>query len=170
MTGIAARVLRVAGLPTVALAVGLVVVPSRSELIVELWLLLLLGLGAILAVRALASAYPGGPSPFDRRPTPEEGPRRFASLERLEREVTLGAATAHDAHFRVLPTLRAAATELLVARRGVDLRRRPDRAREILGLQTWELVRPDRPPPRDGRAPGLDRETLEVAVDRLERL
>jgi hypothetical protein len=109
-------------------------------------------------------------SPFAHRP-PAEGPsRRFATLERTEREVTLGAATAHDAHFRLVPTLRAAATELLAARRGVDLQRTPERARELLGDETWELVRPDRPAPEDGRAPGLDRSALERAVDRLERL
>jgi hypothetical protein len=84
--------------------------------------------------------------------------------------VTLGAATAHDAHFRLAPTLRAAASELLLARRGVDLHRSPDRARLLLGEETWEIVRADRLPPADGRAPGLDRDALERIVARLEAL
>ncbi len=84
--------------------------------------------------------------------------------------MTLGAASAYDVHFRLRPTLREVTRELLAARRGVDLDRSPARARELLGDETWALVRADREPPTDPRGPGLDRAALESVLASLERL
>jgi hypothetical protein len=42
--------------------------------------------------------------------------------------------------------------------------------RELLGAEAWELVRPEREPPRDPRGPGLEREVMERIVSRLELL
>jgi hypothetical protein len=168
--GGAVRAARLAALPTVALAVGLAVVPSRAALLVHAWLLVLLGLLAVGAVGALGRAYPAGRSLFD-RPSPADPERpRLAELARIEREVALAVASAHDAHFRLAPSVREIATALLATRRGVDLDRSPERAHELLGDEAWELVRPDRAPPHDRRGPGLDRETLERVVARLEAL
>jgi hypothetical protein len=166
----ALRVVRAAALPMAALAVALVVLPSRAGLVVHVWLLVLLAAGAVLAIGAVGRAAPRAPSLFDPPTAPDHDGARFASLVRLEREVALGAATAHDAHFRLLPTLRGVAAELLAARRGVDLHRNPERARELLGDETWALVRPDRHAPVDGRAAGLSRDELERVVTRLEGL
>jgi hypothetical protein len=68
------------------------------------------------------------------------------------------------------PTLREAALTLLAAGRGVSLDRQPERARQLLGEETWELVRADREPPRDPRGPGLDRARLERVLTSLESL
>ena len=50
------------------------------------------------------------------------------------------------------------------------LDREPEKARTLLGDETWELVRPDRPEPADRHAPGLPLGALERAVASLEQL
>jgi hypothetical protein len=65
--------------------------------------------------------------------------------------------------------LRSLAAGLLL-RRGIDIERSPERAAALLGPDVWELVRPDRPAPDDRTAPGVPIETVERALDDLERL
>ena len=67
----------------------------------------------------------------------------------MEREVALGLATAFDLHYRLRPRLRRIATELLAARRGIDLDGSPEAARRVLGDDAWEIVRGDREPPHE---------------------
>ena len=95
---------------------------------------------------------------------------RVPELERIEREVTLGQTTAFDLHFRLRPTLRRIASELLRARRGIDLDANPEAARRALGDETWELVRADREPPHDRFGPGIELESLRHVVVSLEAL
>jgi hypothetical protein len=154
----------------VGLVVALAVIPSRAELAVHVWLLVLLSLAVLTALGVLRRSYPDRPSVFESSPSERVAPRRFTSLARVEREVALGSASAHDTHFRLRPTLRGVAGELLAARRGVVLDRSPDRARDLLGEEAWELVRADREAPADPRAPGLDRGTIERVLSSLERL
>ena len=100
------RALLIARLPlflTVVLGIALLAAPGRAELAVHGYVLMLaaIGLGHLLV--ALRNALPPrSPSPFDaalrRRPRPAQ---RIAELERLEREVTLGLATAFDLHYRL---------------------------------------------------------------------
>jgi hypothetical protein len=85
-----------------------------------------------------------------------------AQLRRLEREVTLGVATAHDLHLKLLPQLREIA-RCRLERTG----RRP--SEETLG-RWWELLRPDREPPEDKFAPGLPESELRALVADLERM
>ena len=94
----------------------------------------------------------------------------MAELERMERDVELGLTSAFDLHFRLRPTVRPLAAELLRARRGVDLDASPDAARRALGEETWQLVREDREPPTERLAPGLDIASLRRLVDSLEAL
>ncbi|MDX6481672.1 MAG: hypothetical protein QOG85_2182 [Gaiellaceae bacterium] len=88
----------------------------------------------------------------------------------MEREIDLATATADHAHRRLVPLLRAAAASRLAMRHGIDLERRPDRARELLDDQTWELVRPDRPVPPNRHAPGPRRDEIAAVVAQLEAL
>jgi hypothetical protein len=101
---------------------------------------------------------------------PEHDEERLPELERLEREVTLGTASAHDLHFRLRPTLRETAANLLAVRRGIDLDGQPARARAALGEDTWQLVRRDVEPPADRLGRGVDPARLRAAVDALEAL
>jgi hypothetical protein len=56
----------------------------------------------------------------------------------------------------------------LRSRRNVSLAENTDTARAILGEETWELVRPDRPAPEDRLAKGIAPSELGKVVDALE--
>jgi hypothetical protein len=169
------RALLIARLPlflTLVLAIVLLAAPGRAGLVVHVYLLALaaIGLGHLLV--ALRNALPPRrPSPFEAALRPRPRPvQRIPELERMEREVSLGLATAFDLHYRLRPRLRRVAAELLFARRGIDLDASPDAARRALGDDAWEIVRGDREPPRDRFAAGLDIGSLRLAVTALENL
>jgi hypothetical protein len=164
------RTIAVAVSVTIWAGVVALVVPSRAELVGHLWLVAVLALALALALDRLRQAIPSRPSAFDAA-FGARGPvhAQPASLARVEREVALATGTAFDVHYRLRPILRSLASGLLL-RRGVDLDRRPERARELLGADVWELVRPDREPPHDRSAPGLPVEVVERSIDELERL
>ena len=95
---------------------------------------------------------------------------RPPELVRTEREITLGTSSAGHLDQRLLPMLREAAAVRLASRRSIDLERRPEQARRLLGDDVWELLRPDRPPPVDRLAPGISLARLRAVVDALERI
>jgi hypothetical protein len=168
-------VFRVAQLPvllTLAAAVLLLTFRDRTELILHAYALALAAIALGHLVRAMRAGLPrAGSSAFDaglrrRRPRQE----RLAELEQVEREVALGLSAAFDLHYRLRPALRRTASELLHARRGIDLDGNPDAARRALGEETWELVRPDREPPPERFARGLELSSLRRVVDSLEAL
>ena len=67
-----------------------------------------------------------------------------------------------------VPDRRVLQLEELARRHGVDLARSPARAHALVGVRTWELVRPDRLPPEDRNARGWSDEELGELVDELE--
>jgi hypothetical protein len=75
-----------------------------------------------------------------------------------------------DLHRSLRPRLREIAAGLLEARRGASLDDAAGPAREILGDEAWGLVRPDRQPPENRLARGLDANDLRRVVDALERI
>ncbi len=157
--------------PTVAVAIALVLAPDRAELAIHVWLLVVLGLACLALLQAINTAYPSGSSPFlaslQRASIPVDRP---SSLARTEREVSMAGAAAFDVHFRLRPVLVDLAADLLSTRRGIDLERSPDRAHAALGDEVWEIVRPDRPEPAQRHAPGLDRAQLTRIVASLEQV
>ena len=169
------HVLRLGQFPvflTLVLIVTLAFLPGRAEVVVRIYVLLLAAFVlAHLLARLRTSLPEHKTSPVDaalkRRPRPT---LRVPELERIEREVTLGQSTSFDLHFRLRPTLRRIAYELLRARRGIDLDANPEAARRALGDETWELVRVDREPPHDRFAKGIDLESLRHVVVSLEAL
>ncbi len=158
-------------LPTVALAIAVVVAPDRAGLATHVWLLVMLALAFIALLRIVNDAYPSGRSSFlgslSQEPVPAQRP---ASLARTEREVSMAGDSAFDVHFRLRPVLVDLADDLLASRRGIDLRRDPDRARAALGEPAWELVRPDRPEPQERKDPGIGRPELDRIITALEQL
>ena len=168
----ALRLGRVPALLTLVLLLLLAAFPGRAEIELRVYVLLLAAfvLGRLLA-RLRASLPERGVSPVDaalnRRP---RRPERIPELEKIEREVTLGQATAFDLHFRLRPTVRRIASELLRARRGIDLDTSPEAARRALGDETWELVRPDREQPLERFGRGIDLASLRKVVASLEAL
>ena len=172
MTRAALRVLEALAIPTLALLIVAALVPGRLALATHIWLLLVCGIALAAVLRALLRAYPPAPrSPLEdalERSMPTE--ERLPSLARLEREVTLGASSSYDLHYRLRPTLRETAAGLLAVRRGIALDTEPARARAALGDATWQLVRPDREPPDDRLARGLTEAELRELVESLEAL
>lgn len=96
-------------------------------------------------------------------------PPRSARLVELERLLGFGPAGAGELHTRIRPLLREIAARRLDDRRGLDLDHSPE-ARQVLGDEAWELLRPDRPPPADRFGPGMGEAALTRIVDRLEGL
>lgn len=94
---------------------------------------------------------------------------RPADLERLEVLVGATGLSAAETHAMLRPVMREIATAGL-NRRGVRLAADPHAARELLGDELWELVRPGRPRPVDRRAPGVSLPRLAAMTDRLEAL
>jgi hypothetical protein len=76
--------------------------------------------------------------------------------------------TAFDLHYRLRPTLVEIAHNRL-AGRGIRLENER-RAQDVLGAEAWELLRPDREPPRDRNAPGIGTDELGRLVGVLERI
>jgi len=97
-------------------------------------------------------------------------PARPPELARMEREITLGSSSAAHLDMRLLPILREAAAARLAAHHNVELARRPEAARRLLGEDAWELLRPDRPESDDMSASGLPLRRIREVVETLERL
>lgn len=168
----AIRVGQLPALLTVVLVVVLIVLPGRTELVLHVYALTIAAIALLHLVHAVRTAHPvSAASPFDaalRKPTRRD--ERLPELARVEREVSLGLATAFDLHYRLRPPLRRIAGELLAARRGIDLDGTPEAARKALGDETWEIVRADREPPRDRYGAGAELATLHAVVTSLETL
>jgi hypothetical protein len=156
-------------LPTTVLVVVIVLAPGRAELAVHVYVLVLLAAALASVVGSIAAQARAAESPFDAAlHRPEHGSERLSELVRLEREVALAQATEFDLHHRLRPGLREIAVGLLAARRGVDLDRQPERACEVLGEETFELVRGDREPPWDRTVSGPTLDELRRVVASLE--
>ncbi len=171
MRRVLVRTLEVSLVPTIGLGLALAFVPGEAALEVHVWLLVVLAGGLLVLVGSIRSARPAPPSLFDaaleRRPA---APAAFPALARLGREISMATGSAYDLHFRLRPTLREVTAGLLLVRRGIDLDAQRERAREVLGEETWELVRADRPTPADRRGPGIAPDALARVVAGLERL
>ena len=157
---------------TVALVVLLALRPLSTSRALAIWVVLVTAIALLLVVRA--SRGGGGPQLAHRFEAALRSPKATASepveLLRMERELTLGIADAAHAHRRFLPLLRAAAAARLATRRGIELDRRPEAARAVLGEHAWELLRPDRPEPEDRHGRGVPREQIVALIERIEAL
>jgi hypothetical protein len=168
------RVVRVGAGVAFATAILLVLVaaiPSRRTLFVGIYVLFLgaVAVGALVGSFRTLEPEAWQRSPFERDPEKPERPPPLAELERIDRLVVLGAANEFDLHYRLRPLLRQLAGDRLYGRHGVELDRHPERARQLLGDELWELVRPEREVGRR-TGPGLPPAELAGYVDRLERL
>ena len=164
------RAARFLVLATLALVVVAAFLPGRLELAARIYALVLSGLVLLLAIAALRRAYPpvAALRPTSRRRTERRRPP--PTLARIEQETALGVAGAFDLHHHLRPRLRAIAGALLGTRRGISLDGDPESAHLLLGDETWELVRKDRPPPEDRLARGLLPSALQRVVSSLEQI
>ena len=158
-------------LVTLAYLVARAIAPGRRDLLLDAYVL---ALGSIASLALLSSVRRASgsdvDSPLDEalaRP-PGQAPR-LPELERLEREVSFAASTEFDLHFRLRP-LVTEIVEPRLERHGLRLESSSTGARELLGEELWDLVRPDREPPANRNAPGPGLDSVERIVDRVERL
>lgn len=158
-------------LPSAALVAAVVLLPGRTELAVHVWLLVVLSIGLLALVAGIRQDVPPSASRFAAALLPPAaGTARPPSLARVEREVSMGAETAFDTHYRLRPLFRTLTAGILLHRFGVDLERSPERARELVGDDLWALIAPDVSPPEDRGAAGTAPATIERAVADLERV
>ena len=161
--------------PVLAAAAALIVLlalpPLSTSRALAIWAVLVAAIALIVVVRhSQQSALPHGRRFEDALRGRAATTPQPVELMRAERDLELGIAGAAHAHHRLLPLLRAAAIARLATHRGIELDRRPDAARELLGEDAWELLRPDRPEPEDRFAPGVPRERVTDLIERVESL
>jgi hypothetical protein len=154
---------------TLALLFVVAFVPGQLTLAARIYALVVCGTALLAALGALRRAYPSV-APRSRKARGRPRRRGPSSLARLEDETALGVAGSFDLHHRLRPRLREIAAGVLEARRRVSLDRDPEVAQELLGAETWSLLRPNRPPPEDRLARGLPVAELRRVVDSLERV
>lgn len=156
---------------TVVLVVLLALRPLSTSRAFAIWIILLAAMALLALVRhsRLGGARRGSSFEAALRVRPATTPQPVEFL-RMGRELELGIADAAHARRRLLPLLRAAATARLASRHGIELDRRPDAARERLGEDVWELLRPGRPVPADRHARGVPRDRVLAVIERLESL
>jgi len=158
-------------LPTLALLAILAFLPGWLDVALRVYALVVSGVTLALMVAVLRRVYP------PTRPLRVAGRRRSGSrrdspamLARLEQEVVLGSAGSFDLHHQLRPRLRGLAAELLTTRRRLSLDDDAEQAGELLGEETWALVRKERLPPEDRLARGMPPEALDRVVTSLERI
>jgi hypothetical protein len=156
-----------------ALVAGIAVLVGvdRTDLVLDVYLLYAGALVALAAARISRLAFPSprGTVPTVLAPRPA-GYAHPESLSVMEDDVALAQAGGFDVHFRLRPRLREIAAAGLAVQSGIDLDRQPERAREKLSPETWELVRPERPRPEREETVGIDTASLAAVVDELERI
>jgi hypothetical protein len=155
---------------TMALVVLLAIRPLSTSRALAIWVVIVAALALLLLVRHARKATQHRPrfeAALRGRTAKASAP---VELLRVERELELGIASAGSAHHRLMPLLRSAAAARLASRHGVELDRRPDAARALLGEEAWELLRPDRPEPADRFGPGVPRERVAALIGRVESL
>jgi hypothetical protein len=91
----------------------------------------------------------------------------YSDLYFLEYRLSWGSVERDRYEQRVRPLLRQLALERLRQRHGIDPNRDPERCREIVGEQLWQLM--TGPPAKDGARPPHPREVDQV-VTSIERI
>ena len=156
---------------TVALAILLAVRALSTSRALAIWVVLVAAIALLVLVRRSRHDRLQQTGRFEaalRRPATTSS--QPLELLRVENMLELGTAFAGNAHHRLLPLLRTVAAARLASRHGIELERRPEAARALLGDEAWELLRPDRPEPADRFAPGVPRARVAALIERVESL
>jgi hypothetical protein len=169
------RVVSRAAKVTLALSAALGILAFTStgmrDVLLDVYFLAIGGVLLLALVRTTRMKAPAaGPSQLDlARERMEAQPADSGELA-LVRELELSKMSAFHLHVRLRPVLREIAGHRVRTRYGVELESEPERARELIGSAAWEIVRPDRPPPRDRLATGPSFAQLREVVDELEKV
>jgi hypothetical protein len=172
MRSIVRRAVVVGTLATIGAAAALVFIPGAPALVVDVYAIVLAAVVMLALVRTVRLFVPRrGASPFDNalarlRSKPTATPVELDE----DRDVVLSRLNTFHYYVRVRPILREFADHRLRIQYGVDLDGEPDRARELIRSNAWDVVRPDRGPPADRLARGPSIGEQRTVLDELERL
>lgn len=149
-------------LVVIVAAFAILLWPGRAGLTMQLLMasLVVAAMGMLLASLIAEASLVRFATTRSRKRTTAAG-----EVGRLRRQVELASASRDDYERFLRGTLSEIAARLLRGH-GVDLASEPVRAQRLLGVDAWELVRPDAARLVD--APSIDR--LTALVERLERL
>jgi hypothetical protein len=154
-------------LGTIPLVVVLILFPGEASRALDVYVVFL---GALLLL-ALVRIAPGERDEDRRLPRRDDTPTdRIVELDRLERDVVLATGSELEQHVRINPLLHDVVEDRLWRSRGIALDESPERAREILGDELYELVKPGRPDPAARYFRGLDLKGLNRVLDRIEAI
>ena len=172
MNWIVHRAVKVGLVFSAAIGFAALAISGLRDALLEVYLL---GIGGVLLLALVRTTTEAGSgtreSDFDRAVADMSRRHPADSGElTLVNDVQQSVASSFHLHTRLRPILREIAAHRLSIRFGVDLRREPKRARELIEVEAWELVRPDRPPPSDRLAPGPPASQLSKVVEQLERI
>ena len=120
---------------------------------------------SLITIRELAARAELGRRSARRR---DDG-RPPEQLRRIAETLTGARASEGGVSRHLRPLFRGIAATRL-ARRGVDIDRHPERARQILGEELWELVRAERLRESHRFAGGVSSAGLQRLIERLEEI
>ena len=172
MSWIVRRALKVGLVFSAAIGVAAFAFSGLRDALLDAYLI---GIGGVLLLALVRTTSERGPatnaSDFDRALVDMSlrYPSDSGELS-LVHDVQQSVASSFHLHARLRPILREIAAHRLSMRFGVDLDREHERARELIGVEAWELVRPERPSPSDRLASGPPASQLTRVVEELERI
>jgi hypothetical protein len=152
------------------LAVDVVFRPIPLGFALRTWLVALGALAASALVRGSLAPYRQVQverARFERRRP--RIPERPAGLAEAERAVDYAAWNPADLNRRLRPLLREVAAHRLLTRRGIDIERHPELARELLGNAAWDLIHVPAATISKGD-PGASPPAIRETIERLEEL
>jgi hypothetical protein len=168
---IKARAIKWGLVVTVAAGVAVLASSGAHAIVIDVYLLCIGAVVLLALVRTTRAHMPAQrPSPFDaaiaamRRAPMESGEPALA------RELELSTYNAFHFYARLRLLLRDVAAHRLRSRYGVELDAEPARARELVGREAWDVIRPDRQPPADRLASGPTIGELSAVVAELEAI
>jgi hypothetical protein len=171
MNRIRARAVRWGLAVTAAAGIAVLASSGANAIVLDVYLLCIGAVVLLALVRTTRAQAPAqSASPFDaavaamRRAPAESGEPALAH------EVEFSTYNAFYFHQRLRPLLRDIASHRLRSRYGVELQTEPERARELVGREAWDAVRPDRQPPAARMASGPTVAELRTVVDELEAI
>jgi hypothetical protein len=158
---------------TVTAAAGIAALASSGAhaIVLDVYLLCIGAVVLLALVRTTRAQAPAQrASPFDAALAAMRRAPAESDESALVREVELSTYNAFHFYARMRPLLRDIAAHRLRSRYGVELDAEPARARELVGSEAWDVVRPDRRAPDDRLASGPSVDELRVVVDELEAI
>lgn len=164
------RVVTAATFATIALVFAGALAGSLRGVALYAYVLVLGALGLLTLSRGLRSGLPRTPDLDQLTRRPPAADERVPQLEAVVRRISAGRSSAFDLHYRLRPMVREIASAQLARRHGLDLDRRPEQARALLGERVWELVRPDRESPEQRLSRGWSTKQLAELIDELEAI